>query len=281
MPRIEPLALPNPVSGVLSFDFDGTLHMPDDHDPINAEFFAEIQELRERGWIWGINTGRSLIQLLEGLVESKVPFLPDYIIAREREIYVPGNFGRWVPMGDWNERCEKDQQKLLKKAKKPLRRIRKFIEQETGAQWVEMPGDPAGIIAQSIEEMERIVEVVEQECAAMPLLGYLRNTIYMRFSHHDYHKGTGLRAVCESYGISSQCAFAIGDGHNDLGMLDAQYAWHIACPANADDEVRQHVEANGGYVASQSGSLGVIESLRNLLDRRIEGGETVRPINLK
>jgi len=266
MPRIETLELPSPVRGVLSFDFDGTLHLPDDHEPIDREFFSELKEMRQKGWVWGVNTGRSLVQLLEGFVEADIPFLPDFIVAREREVYVPGRFGRWVPLGDWNDRCAKDQKKLLRKAKRPLKRIRAFVEKETGAQWVELPGDPAGIIAQSIEEMERIVEVVDKECEAMPMLGYLRNTIYMRFSHYDYHKGTGLRAVCEAFGVTAKHVFAIGDGHNDLGMLDEQFAHYIACPRNADDEVKEHVRERGGYIAWQDGSLGVIESLRNLLD---------------
>lgn len=61
--------------------------------------------------------------------------------------------------------------------------------------------------------------------------------------------------------IDSSKVIAIGDGDNDLGMLDQQYASHIACPSNATEMVKQQVHAQGGYQAKGEASLGVHEAL--------------------
>ena len=50
-----------------------------------GEFFELIRKLREeQGVIWGINTGRSMEHMVEGFMESRFPFLPDWVVAREQ-----------------------------------------------------------------------------------------------------------------------------------------------------------------------------------------------------
>ena len=129
---------PPPTPGaVLSFDFDGTLHHPADDPPVPREFFEVIRSLREnRGAVWGINTGRSMPQMIEGFLESRFPFLPDWVVAREREIYFPNAYGRWIPHEEWNSRCEKEIHRLFKNSRKLLNSLRAEVEEHTGARWM-------------------------------------------------------------------------------------------------------------------------------------------------
>ena len=102
MKVLSPVSETNPPEWLLSFDFDGTLVIPDVDPPVQPQFFEIIRMMRESHKVlWGINTGRSLMQTVQGLTEARFPFLPDYIIAREREIYTPNSFGRWLGGGDW------------------------------------------------------------------------------------------------------------------------------------------------------------------------------------
>ena len=87
------LDYPAEVTGILSFDFDGTLFLAENEVVLEPIFYQTIETLREDGWLWAINTGRSLLHMLEGFEQSSFPFSPDFLVAREREIYVPGNFG--------------------------------------------------------------------------------------------------------------------------------------------------------------------------------------------
>ncbi len=247
---------------VLSFDFDGTLHHPADNPPVKRDFFTVIERLRQsHDAVWGINTGRSMAHVVEGLIESRFPFCPDWVIARESEIYFPNHFGRWLALDEWNKRANKEHARLLRRSRKILTAIRDEIEEHTGARWIVEDGEPAGIISRTEEEMEWIVTRVAALAAGEPTLGWQRNTIYLRFGHRDFHKGSTLTEVARRFGVAGSAVFAAGDSHNDLDMLEPAVAAMLACPANAVPEVRAHVAARGGHVATTPHSAGVIEAL--------------------
>jgi len=256
------LPAPASPSAILSFDFDGTLHCPAEDPPVPLAFFDLIRQLREeRGVIWGINTGRSLLQMQEGFMESGFPFLPDWIVAREREIYFPDASGHWLPEQKWNQLCEQEIHGLFKHAHELLLHLRREVEHHTGARWLELEGDPAGIIAQSEEEMEWIVDHIRPLAAAEPHLAWQHNSIYLRFGHRDFHKGTSLAKVSELHGLPVDRRFAIGDSHNDFEMLDPGNTGMTACPANAVPAIREKVLATGGLVTRASHGLGAVEAL--------------------
>lgn len=252
---------------LLSFDFDGTLHYPADSEPVPVAFFETIRNLRDtHNAVWGINTGRSMPHVVEGLLESKFPFLPDWVIAREREIFFPNAFGRFQPNQEWNARCEKDIHQLFKKADKTLKQIRKLVEEHTGAQYIELDGDPAGLISRTEEEMEWIVERIAPMVNEVPDLSWQRNSIYLRFGHKNYQKGTTLSEVARMYKLDTAQIFAMGDSHNDVEMLSKEHSGKAACPANAVDEIRKIIEARNGYVAKAAHGNGVVEALRAIYD---------------
>jgi len=261
MRTLPPPPLP---AAILSFDFDGTLHDPAADSPVPLEFFPLIRSLREeRQIVWGINTGRSMPQMLEGFLESRFPFLPDWVVAREREIYFPNAFGRWIPNPEWNKRCEKEVHGLFKHARKLLARLRREVEEHTGAQWLEMEGEPAGFISRTEEEMEWIVERIAPLAAAEPCLSWQRNSIYLRFGHRDFHKGSSLGEIARLYQVPTARCFAMGDGHNDVEMLDPAHAGMTACPANAVLMIREKISSHGGLVTLGHHGAGVVEALNH------------------
>jgi HAD superfamily hydrolase (TIGR01484 family) len=255
---------PSAPAAILSFDFDGTLHHPADTPPVPVEFFEQIRRLRnEHRIIWGINTGRSMPHVVEGLLESKFPFLPDWVIAREHEIHFPNAFGRWLPDARWNKRCEKEIHGLFKATRKLLAQIRAEVEEHTGAQWIELEGDPAGIISRTEEEMEWIVAHITPLIRQEPHFSWQRNSIYLRFGHRDIQKGSSLSQIARHYGLPAARCFAMGDSHNDVEMLDPAHAGMTACPSNSVAAIQEKVLATGGLVTRGAHGLGAIEALHH------------------
>ena len=251
---------------ILSFDFDGTLHDPAATPPVDPGFFELIRRLRgERGAVWGINTGRPMAHIIEGLTESRFPFTPDWVVAREREIWFPNRFGRWIGKDDWNKPCQKEHRRFFKKTRKLLKSIRHEIEEHTGVTWIEQGDEPAAMVARTEEEMDWIVDRLRTLTAAEPLLHWQRNSIWLRFSHRDYHKGSSLRQLAGYYGLGQSHSFAMGDSHNDLDMLHPDIASMIACPANAVPEIRAHVTTHRGLLCEEPHSQGCIEALEHFL----------------
>lgn len=252
---------------VLGFDFDDTLVMKSGEAALDPRFFECVEWIRSTyGAAWGIATGRSLYQLVEGFNEARFPVLPDFVVAREREIYFPGQFGRWMPHDEWNKACEKAHKKLFRKSRRVFAKVRKFIEAETQAEWVSSEGDAAAIVASSDHEMDVILRFIES-LSRSDELAYERNSIYLRFSHREYSKGTGLLEAAERWGLGPDKILAVGDNFNDLSMLQPEVCEACGCPSNAVAAVKEFVALRGGQVASKPGSLGVMEIMRHYFDQ--------------
>lgn len=261
---MKPLPPLDQACHLLSFDFDGTLHNPAATPSVPTELFGMLEGLRESHQAsWGVNTGRNIEFLIEGLKDSGFPFLPDWVVAREREIHVCKPDGTWHAHEAWNQRCARDIDALFEGQRALLDRVRHDVDHQTGAQWFSEEGEPAGIIAQSEEEVAWIVGRVLEHMEEDSDLSWQRNSIYLRFGHRNYHKGSCLSELAKMFGVETANCFAIGDSHNDEEMLDGTHAGMNACPANAIDEIREIVGKAGGLICSATHGEAVIEALKH------------------
>lgn len=261
---VRTLPLVDNPDGILAFDFDGTLHSPEQDPAVDARLLEWLEFLRERrNMIWGICTGRSMMHLMEGLSGS-MPFLPDFAITREREIFFPNRFGRFIPDTDWNKRCDKEHKRLFKKVRKELKGVRQYVEEVAKGEWVEEEGDLAGVVLPNEDEMPGLLEEIERLCGGCENLGHERNSVYLRFSHTAYGKGPGLREMAHRVGVAPEKVVAGGDNYNDLSMLCPEItAWPI-CPGNAVPEVKARVREVGGVVGDSVASVGLVEALEQI-----------------
>ena len=222
-----------------------------------------IRELQNNGSLWAINTGRSVDLLESGLNDFEFPIRPDFILTSERDVFRPGeNGGAWEAFGDWNDRCAADHRELFSTSQSVLAEVIDFVTQKTQARVIYESEGPAGLIAASEDEMDRVTEFIEQARAKNPKFNYQRNTVYLRFCHADYHKGAALAELSRLIDIPRENIFAAGDHHNDISMLDGRFAAMPSCPANAIDEVKAAVQSARGYVSQREFGSGVYEALR-------------------
>lgn len=255
---------------LLSTDFDGTLiHSGDGLCPGSlAEF---LREHHQRGGKWAINTGRGLDHILEGLETFSPPVAPDFLLVHEREIYRREG-ADWVAYGDWNANCRKDHADLFQRSDALFMRIQEFADASDNTVTVlHEESGPVGLITCNEEVMEHVVTRIETEARELGEFSYQRNSIYLRFCHRSYHKGSALRELCRLENIPAAEVFAAGDHFNDLSMLDGTHAALTACPANAIEPVKDLVRRARGYIAEKPWAEGVAEALRfyeNLCLRR-------------
>ena len=109
-------------------------------------------------------------------------------------------------------------------------------------------------------------ELIDPLKAQLPKLHYQRNSVYLRFCHVDYDKGTALAELGRLLEIPVGSIFAAGDHYNDLPMLDGRAAKHVACPANAIAAVKQTVRAAGGHVSAAEDGYGLVDALKRHFD---------------
>ncbi len=246
---------------ILSFDFDGTLVHPESDPIFHPSLGQMIQQLRGQGAAWVINTGRSLSQTLQGLAQYGIFMEPDYIIAQECDIYRPGLFSKWTDFGSWNRQARKAHDRFVKDHQASLNTIKQMVETQTQASFLQGDYGELGIVGTSEEEMDVIATFIDTHTQQFPDIGYHRNSIYLRFSHSGYSKGTALSELARLLGLTADQCFAAGDNHNDLSMLDPRHARMIATPGNALPPIKAHVERLGGFVATKYASEGMMQAL--------------------
>lgn len=249
---------------LLSTDFDGTLVNHFEKPTVTPALFTVFKQLRERGVLWAVNTGRVVWHIVEGLEEFGFPIQPDFILTSERHVFRPAKNGKdWEDFGDWNQRCEEAHRALYAEAREAYDAIENFVKSKSGAQVITDAGTTVGLIASSEEEMDRICEFIDKKRRHFPKFHYQRNTMYVRFCHADYSKGAALGELGRLLAIPRDEIFAAGDHYNDIPMLDGTHARWVACPGNSATAVKETVRNAKGYVAKASCSEGVIEALRH------------------
>ena len=249
---------------LLSTDFDGTLINHGQKPPVVPELFVMLKELRAQGVQWAVNTGRTLWHLDEGLKkEFQFPIEPDFAIVEERDVFRRVKDGGWEPFGDWNGQAARDHAEMFHLAEPLLAEVLAFLEMLNGANAIHDHGRFIGAVTTTDADMDRLCVFLDKLRARLPLFSYQRNTIYVRFCHINYSKGTALGELAGKLGIAREHVFAAGDHHNDLAMLDGRFAGFVMCPSNSCEEVKLTVRTAGGYLANGVASAGVVEAMRH------------------
>jgi HAD superfamily hydrolase (TIGR01484 family) len=246
------------------FDFDGTLVDKEHHPAFEPELAVQLEGARREGAAWVINTGRSLHHTLEGVSSHGIGLAPDFIIAREHEIYTRTSAGRWTDLGVWNGEARVVHDTFFRHHSRVLGEIRAFLEAEKLGWWIEEAGDPAGLITHTEEGMARIIDFLHEHINHWPDLGYQRNTIYLRFTHRQFDKGTALQELSRHLGLAPDQVFAAGDNFNDLPMLRRAIAHHLVAPVNSLPQVKTQVQAEGGHLSSLPASRAMAEAVTRL-----------------
>jgi hydroxymethylpyrimidine pyrophosphatase-like HAD family hydrolase len=246
---------------LLSTDFDGTLIAMGSKGRCTPQFAAVLERHKQRGGVWAINTGRSLNHTIDGLNHFGAPLEPDFLLTNEREIYGRNTDGLWMSHGDWNAVCRRRHEELFKQALRMFAFVERLAQETDSITVLYEEKIPAGLVTSSEEVMEMVANDIQKEAEHLPGFSFQRNSIYLRFCHSDYHKGSALGELCRLEGIEAGMVLAAGDHFNDLSMLDGSYAKMTACPANAIDAVKQVVRRSEGYIANRCWADGIAEAL--------------------
>jgi len=249
-----------PALRLLSTDFDGTLISYGSDGRCRHAFAEVLRRHRRAGGLWAVNTGRGFEHALEGLKHFDAPVDPDFLLTNERAIYRNDGRGGWKSHDEWNRLCDARHVALFEEARDVVRQICERAEASPDMTLLIEEGEPVGLLTSTEELMGEVVAWIDALSRPFPDFFYQRNTVYLRFCHRAYHKGSALGEVCRIAQIDRLHVLAAGDQYNDIPMLDGRYAAFPCCPSNAIGPVREAVLAAGGYVASRPASDGIADA---------------------
>ncbi|MEM1156759.1 MAG: HAD family hydrolase [Verrucomicrobiota bacterium] len=248
---------------LLSTDFDGTILNHDLPAPMAPSFFDWIENERERREvIWVINTGRDWDSLQIELEQRQARFTPDWVVLVEREIHrLESKSGSLVSLEHWNQRCTEIHADLFTRANAALQATRERLTVYEDLTVVNDIGSPLGIIAKDNAQADALEPDLQPMLEEFPEMHTVRNDIYFRFAHQDFHKGSCLETLLQETGLRPENCFAAGDNVNDLHMLNREYAHYLTCPSNALPQVKAKVKKQGGYIATLPADQGIVQAL--------------------
>ncbi len=247
---------------LISTDFDGTLISVGSDGRCLPRLAERLEILKSQGCLWAINTGRSLEHMVEGLSLFSCPVSPDFLVVNERHVYVEAN-GGWESIEPWNRNCDEIHASLRAETESIVQEIKNHAVSAGDFSLIWEDGEVAGLLADTELVMDRVVEVLAEYRKKHPDFDFQRNSIYLRFSHRHFTKGTALAEVARICQLLPSQIFAAGDNHNDLSMLDGTHARWVACPSNSIPEVKSTVLGGKGFVSTEESAAGISAALEH------------------
>lgn len=245
---------------LISLDYDETLRSHDPQQPVPAAFYELMRTWRPLGVRWGINTGRTLPYLCGELLPP-APYLPDFICTCERYVYMARPDGVLQPLTEHNAICMEANMEVRRRVTPllhaQLARLRSDLPR---LEWIIAKDDPLSVEAVDSATMDEIMAFLSPFIATLQGVTPQRAGRYMRLADSRYCKGKALQVVAQRWMVPAASCVLLGDGHNDLQAFRLFPESFCGAPANAHPEVLSWLRENGGYVASTTGVMEILQA---------------------
>lgn len=241
---------------MVAVDMDWTLL--DAEKRIPAEVFEGFKRITSSGGYVVIATGRGMESASEVFFENGYPLGRDgypHALAVGGHLFYMQD-GEYVPDEAWNVNVGKWWAESRPIAKEIMDAIVPRLE---GIEHERVWED--GIVFTSLQDAVSVQELIIQymEDEGIDAVFLERNGWGVGLSDARVGKGICLDRIARNMGLDPGEIIAIGDSNNDMPMLDSRMGFFPACPANADEEVRNIVNARHGFLATQNYGMGVAE----------------------
>lgn len=256
---------------ILATDLDGTLVGGATDLPFYPAFRDCLSELKRRyGTIWVVCTGRSRSSFHDFFTPLKILGLrPDYVIVRHAYIYGVTSLG-YIPHLFWNICLAY----VLHRKKAALARwLRKWHSMARhlahGSLTLHLDEDRLWIKFGSEEAAETVAKLLKQSSTGLPHVRVERSLLDVEAYALPYTKGMAVAELASHLGVPNENILAVGNGHNDISMLDGSVAAMTGCPSNSEREVMEAVARAGGHVSERKSIEGLIDIIESHLGSKV------------
>lgn len=246
---------------MLVTDADGTLFGQRPEFGQYREFRDRISGLRQtQNTAWVVCTGRGLHSFNRVARPMRVFGIePDYIIAQHAFIFQRHHHGYWPHWG-WNVRILW----LQLQDKLQMRRAIPMIARAALAHnpFVHVVHHSRQRLCFRFDDNTAAdfgTEVIRNAAKPFKYLQIFRYETEVDVRTIPFTKGLAVAELARHVGIPASEILVIGDGHNDISMMEINPDCRTACPSNAAPEVIEVVHRTGGHIASHRHLSGVME----------------------
>jgi hydroxymethylpyrimidine pyrophosphatase-like HAD family hydrolase len=249
------------ITRLIALDFDGTAAVYEPCLSMHPGLMDLLDALRDCGYGWVINSDRCSATLLEiaGLLPEHCR--PEALLSAQRFIHLRTRGGAYEPLQPWNDSRMALHRELWRSIEPYFAQWRRDIEADFTIRDC-LVNETVFAYMVPDDENPALRERMRSYIRPWPAAQLSGNHEWSFILHADFSKAALLEHYCALRGIDPEKIIAVGDGFNDITMLDTRLTPHAGCPADACPEVQAAVRAGGGYVAAGSGPDGTIEVIR-------------------
>jgi len=254
-----------PEIDILATDLDGTLVGTHHVYAEYQEFAQEIAEFRRvTGAKWIICTGRSKRGFLSVFGRAMgMGVRPDYLITRERFVHTVTAQVVHMPRLVLNRRIRRSVARLQRQYSKAFASWHKFMtDWDFGATGSARTRLHMWFRFDTADNAVQAADLLRERSASLSHVSVRHHAKEVQVSQPEFRKGLAVAVLARRLNVTPERVLAVGNGHNDLYMLNREVARFSGCPANSSREVMRAVHNNGGHIAGRPDIAGVTDILR-------------------
>ncbi len=244
-------------------DADGTLLGRRPEFAQYRAFRVKIDELRaQHRTVWVVCTGRSQ-RSFNGVFLPMRTFgiVPDYVITRHAYIYEKVRIG-YKPHWIWNLRVLRLQWQDAWRVSRAIPRLRRAVlSRNPFARVVAQTGTRICFKFDDDGAANFGAEIINREVQPFKHLQVFHHLREVDVRTVPFTKGLAVIELARHLNIPPDRILVVGDGHNDISMMEMHPGIHTACPSNAAPEVIETVHRTGGHIAASRSLGGVMDIL--------------------
>lgn len=263
---------------LVALDLDGTSVRYEPRLEMDPDVMDFLQTRAGADVFWVMNSDRFTDDMedIASLLDPDVR--PAALLSCQRFIHLRDGDGGYLPVSVWNRQQMQLHSRLWKQLMPSFSHWCDHLQHNFTVQHL-AANDVVFACLVPRDETEALREVLRGFIAPWPEAQLSGNHEWSFILHAAFSKGRLIRHCADLLGVDLQRTICVGDGFNDLTMLDGSVTGLVGCPANASGEVKRAVAAAGGIVARAVEGSGTVEVLRHYLDRpagfdRPHGGGT-------
>lgn len=257
---------------LLATDLDGTLIGSAREFPLYSSFREKMAELRRNyGTIWVACTGRPLRSFRTFFSPMcAMGMTPDFVVVNHAYIFERTRAG-YMPHFFWNLRIAY------------IVWLNRITAREVMGDWHDAITGMSGGVATLKRTKDRLRLRFDSEDSARVAMGVLQEKqedyrhlqIFLSGRELDvravpFTKGLSVSELARHLEIKRDEILTIGNGYNDISMLDSKVAGMTACPINSEAEVMSAVHKAGGHISRERALGGVMDSINAWLNCTVD-----------
>jgi len=248
---------------MLVTDADGTLMGRRPEFEQYRAFRARINDLRtSTGALWVVCTGRSLGSYKRLFSPMRMfGISPDYVIVEHAYIYECRTWGH-LPHWMWNLSVVWLQWKDDLALRRALPKLRRAVLSRNP--FARVTYSDGGRVCFRFDDEGATgfgADILRTEARPYRYLQVFQGICEAEVRVIPFTKGLAVSELARHLGIANPHILVIGDGHNDISMMEMSPPCRTACPSNAAPEVVEVVHRTHGHIAAERSLGGVMEIL--------------------